>query len=53
MFPRYVLSTLFLLPILVGCGGDAASTTPAAGGTAAPAEAPIEPVKSADNPSAP
>jgi hypothetical protein len=52
MFSRYLLSTVFLLPVVVGCGDDAVTTTPAAGG-AAPAEAPIEPVKSADDPSAP
>lgn len=54
MCAKSLLSTVFLLSVLVGCGSEeAASPPPAGGAAAAPAEAPIEPVKSADNPSAP
>ncbi len=45
---------MFLLSVLTGCGdGAASSPSTGGGGAAAPAEAPIEPVKSADDPSAP
>jgi hypothetical protein len=53
MFLKYSLSAMFLLSVLTGCGDGAASPTSTGGGAAAPAEAPIEPVKSADDPSTP
>lgn len=53
MFLKYSLSAMFLLSVLSGCGDGAASSTSTGGGAAAPAEAPIEPVKSADDPSTP
>ena len=56
MFLKYSLCAMFLLSVLTGCGDGAASSPSTGGGGAAapaPAEAPIEPVKSADDPSAP
>ena len=52
MFLKYSLSAMFLLTVLTGCG-DGAASSPSTGAAAAPAELPIEPVKSADDPSAP
>lgn len=52
MFLKYSLSAMFLLTVLTGCG-DGAASSPSTDGAAAPAESPIEPVKSADDPSAP
>lgn len=57
MFLKYSLCAMFLLSVLTGCGDGAASSPSTGGGggaaAPAPAEAPIEPVKSADDPSAP
>ena len=55
MFLKYSLCAMFLLSVLTGWGDGAASSPSTGGGAAAPApaEAPIEPVKSADDPSAP
>lgn len=54
MYLKYSFTMLFLLNVLVGCGDTAATTAaPAGGAPVAPVEAPVEAVKSADDPSAP
>ena len=50
---KFSIVALFLLAVSVGCGDGAATSAPAGDAGAAPAEAPIEPVKSTDDPSTP